>query len=143
MTHIERESGLSTSTPNLLPGHVSEYVMRKEEYEKAYREAREVLYNRGKQVGAPRPGADSIRHCTVDGLLLNDRDVLKEAWGERLADEILVTRRHLKIVIEQQMAIQKWILQRSLNLRPCLKQAVASPDLTLPARSIVPLSRAF
>src|SRR5258708_17488940 len=130
MPHIERESGFSTSTPNLLPihcGRVSEYVMRNEEYEKAYSEAREVLYNRGSQVGVPRLGADSIRHCTVDGLLLNDRGVLKEAWGERLADEIHValqgsslaviryqqgnlfwlqytaaTRHNLKILVEQQ-----------------------------------------
>ena len=140
MTQIERESGLSTSTPNPLPRHcgrVSEYVMRHEEYEKAYSEAREVLYHRGRQVGAPRLGADSIRHCTVDGLLLNDRGVLKEAWGERLADEIhaalqgsslaviryqqgnlfwlqytAATRHNLKILGEQQMAALKWMLQR-------------------------------
>ena len=64
--------------------------MRSEVYEKAYCDAREALYNRGKKVGSPLLGPDYIRHCAVDGLLLNDRDVLKEAWDERLADEILV-----------------------------------------------------
>jgi hypothetical protein len=103
--------------------------MRKEAYEKAYCDARDVLYNRGKKVGAPLLGSDSLRHCTVDGLPLNDHDVLKEAWDERLADEILVelagseslpnccpqgnllwlqysaaTRHNLELLIEQQIA---------------------------------------
>src|SRR5947199_1011305 len=66
------------------------YVIKNEEYEKAYSNAREVLYNRGKKISRPVCGAGGVRHCPVDGFLLTDRELLKEAWGESLADEILV-----------------------------------------------------
>src|ERR1022692_4274537 len=63
--------------------------MHNEEYEKAYYDAREALHRRGKKVGGPRCSAGGIRSCPVDGFLLTDRDLLKEAWGESLADEII------------------------------------------------------
>jgi hypothetical protein len=63
--------------------------MKNEEYERAYYAAREILHNRGKKVGCPSFGVDLVRSCAVDGSSLNDYDLLKEAWGKRLADEIL------------------------------------------------------
>lgn len=54
-----------------------------------YWQAREVIYRRDKKVGKPMYCQDGLRYCPVDGSLLSDRDVLKEAWGEDLADEIL------------------------------------------------------
>src|SRR5712692_7295570 len=62
--------------------------MRNDAYEKAYCDAREVLYNRGKKVGGPQR-AVGVRYCPVDGLPLTDRELLLEAWGADLADEIL------------------------------------------------------
>jgi hypothetical protein len=60
-----------------------------QQYEKAYLDAREVLYFRGKKVAKPTVGEDGFRYCPVDGFLLTDRGVFKEAWGDQLADEIL------------------------------------------------------
>jgi hypothetical protein len=65
-------------------------MIRNQQYEKAYSDAREVLYNRGKKVSRPVCGAAGVRHCLVDGFPLTDRELLKEAWGESLTDEILV-----------------------------------------------------
>ena len=63
--------------------------MKNEEYEKAYYDAREILHNRGKKIGCPLFGPNLIRSCIVDGFSLSDYDLLKEAWGEMLAQEIL------------------------------------------------------
>ena len=62
--------------------------MRNDEYEKAYRDAREALYLRGKKIGRLIYGQDGLRHCVVGGLPLSDREVFKEAWSEAIADEI-------------------------------------------------------
>src|SRR5580704_10296323 len=59
------------------------------QYEKAYLDARDVLYLRGKKVAKPTFGEDGLRRCPVDGSPLTDRGVFKEAWGDQLADEIL------------------------------------------------------
>ena len=121
--------------------------MKNEAYEKAYCAAREALYNRGKKVGSPVVGPDYIRHCTVDGLSLNDRDVLKEAWDERLADEIFLeladneslqnccpegtllwlqyvgaTRHNLQILIDHQIAARNMDSATLAELAPMLKQ---------------------
>ena len=121
--------------------------MRNEAYEKAYCDAREALYNRGKKVGAPLLGPSGIRRCAVDGLLFNDYDVLKEAWDESLADEILrelagpeaqpsccpegkllwlqycdATRQNLEILIEQQTAARQLGSATLATIAPLLKQ---------------------
>jgi hypothetical protein len=64
-------------------------LMKSEEYEKVYYDAREILHNRGKKIGNPLFGPDLVRSCAVDGFSLSDLDLLKDAWGERLAQEIL------------------------------------------------------
>jgi hypothetical protein len=64
-------------------------VMKNEEYERAYYDARQILHNRGKKVGSPSFGSDLIRVCAVNGFLLKDEEVLREAWGEGLTHEIL------------------------------------------------------
>ena len=64
-------------------------LMKNEEYEKVYYDAREILHNRGKKIGSPLFGPDLIRSCVVDGFSLSDYALLKEAWGEMLAHEIL------------------------------------------------------
>ena len=61
-------------------------------YERAYSEARAVLHRRGKIVGNPILGAGGVRTCLVDGLPLTDRELLREAWGDCLAAEILLER---------------------------------------------------
>ena len=66
--------------------------MKNGEYEKAYQEARAVLYRRGKRLEKPTLGDDGKRYCRVDGEPLTDRDLLREAWGESLANEILYER---------------------------------------------------
>src|SRR5882672_5145347 len=63
--------------------------MTKQEYDAAYRDARETLYRRGKRVGCPSHRADGLRQCPVDGTWLVDRTLLALAWGEALADEIV------------------------------------------------------
>ena len=60
------------------------------EYETVYNDARAVLHRRGKRVGGPRRNSDGSRQCLVDGFPLTDRDLLKEAWGESMTNEILV-----------------------------------------------------
>jgi hypothetical protein len=66
--------------------------MKSGEYERAYSEARAVLYRRGKRLEKPSLGPDGIRYCSVDGTPLTDRELLQEAWGESLAAEILYER---------------------------------------------------
>jgi hypothetical protein len=93
-------------------------------------------------------GSDYIRHCSVDGVLLNDHDVLKEAWDKRLAVEIFLeladresllnccpegtllwlqyaaaTRHNLQILIEQQITVRKLESAPLGELTPELKQA--------------------
>ena len=58
-------------------------------YEAAYNEARKLLHQRGKKVGRAYYGEDGLRLCPVGGLLLGDRDLLREAWGESLTQELL------------------------------------------------------
>ena len=127
------------------------YVIKNEEYEKAYSDAREVLYNRGKKISRPLCGACGVRHCLVDGFPLTDRELLKEAWGESLADEILVelaesnsvpdccqegnrlwheysssTRLNLKILIAKELAASKQDDATIAQLASRLLQAVES-----------------
>ena len=66
-----------------------EAVMRSDDYEKAYRDAREALYLRGKKIGRQIYDQDGLRYCDVNGLQLTDREVFKEAWSEAIADEIV------------------------------------------------------
>lgn len=66
--------------------------MKNGEYERAYSEARAVLYRRGKRLEKPTFGDDGVRYCRVDGIPLTDRELLQEAWGESLASEILFER---------------------------------------------------
>jgi hypothetical protein len=67
--------------------------MKKDEYELAYREARAVLYRRGKVLDRPVLDGDGRRRCCVDGLPLTDEELFTEAWDERLATELLGERR--------------------------------------------------
>jgi hypothetical protein len=60
------------------------------DYEKVYNDAREALHRRGKRVGGPRRDSAGSRQCLVDGFPLTDRDLLREAWGENLTNEILI-----------------------------------------------------
>jgi len=123
-------------------------AMKKQGYEKAYCDAREVLYNRGKKVGGPQRGSVGIRYCSVDGLPLTDRDLMIEAWGESLADEILVelaerdspqtccpqagrlwrqysdvTKRNLNMLIQQHVAASRHDSGTLTQLAPLLQQA--------------------
>jgi len=66
--------------------------MKNDVFEQAYYEARSVLHRRGKIVERPVYGSDGIRYCRVDGRPLTDRELLKDAWGEGLAEEILQER---------------------------------------------------
>ena len=66
--------------------------MKNDVFEQAYYEARAVLHRRGKIVEKPVFGSDGIRYCRVDGRPLTDRELLKDAWGEGLAEEILHER---------------------------------------------------
>src|SRR6476661_1013864 len=58
-------------------------------YEVAYMDAREVLFQRGKAIGRPYRKDSASRYCPVDGRALSDRELLIEAWGESLANEIV------------------------------------------------------
>src|SRR5216684_1742049 len=79
--HLYYSPGLITVISSLclnrLSATFSESVMRNEAYEKAYCDAREVLYNRGKKVGGPQRAVD-VRYCPVDGLPLTDRELLMD-----------------------------------------------------------------
>ena len=122
--------------------------MKNEEYEKVYYDAREILHNRGKEIGGPSFGPDLIRSCVVDGFSLSDYDLLKEAWGEMLAQEILrefaesdslpnccpegnrlwqeysdSMRLNLEILIKQQSAASKKDVATVAQLAPMLFQA--------------------
>jgi len=63
--------------------------MTQEEYGHAYLEARDVLYRRGKAVGKPQFKATG-RVCPIDGNLLSDLGLFREAWGESVAHELTI-----------------------------------------------------
>ena len=63
--------------------------MANEGYKTAYSEALAVLYRRGKKIGKPVCSHDGFRYCQIDDVPLRDRDILIEAWGDSLADEII------------------------------------------------------
>jgi len=63
--------------------------MANEGYERAYRDALDVLQLRGKIVGKPAYSQDGLRYCRIDQVALGERDILEDAWGESLADEII------------------------------------------------------
>jgi hypothetical protein len=71
-------------------------VAMENEYEKAYRDALNVLFLRGRQVGRPQCDASGTRRCLVDRVSLTDLEVLREAWGELLARDILREREALE-----------------------------------------------
>jgi hypothetical protein len=62
------------------------------EYERAYRDALNVLFRRGRQVGRPHKSKDGTRRCQVDRVSMTDLEALREAWGEALARDILRER---------------------------------------------------
>ena len=122
--------------------------MKNEEYEKVYYDAREILHNRGKKIGNPLFGPDLVRFCAVDGFSLSDLDLLREAWGEGLAQEILrelaegdslpnccpegnrlwqeysdSMRLNLEIVLKRQSAASKKDVATVAQLAPMLLQA--------------------
>jgi hypothetical protein len=72
-------------------------MMNSEEYEQAYREAREALYRRGKRVGRPAPGREGLRVCNVNSTPLTDRELFTEAWGRALAEDILSLNRSVTL----------------------------------------------
>src|SRR5881296_2815570 len=104
--------------------------MKNTEYGKVYFEAREVLYRRGRKVGGPVNGPDGVRQCSVNCVLLNDRELFEDAWGKAIAEEIIqehaesefypdgcrecdrllreyfvATKHYLKIFTDQQVAV--------------------------------------
>lgn len=122
--------------------------MKNEDYEKAYYDAREILHNRGKKIGSPTVGRDLVRSCVVDGIPVNDLELLTDAWGERLVREILaelaesdslpdccpegnqlwqdyckVGRRNLEILLQQQAAAGTNDSATLSQLVPALRQA--------------------
>jgi hypothetical protein len=129
-------------------------IVTKQEFDEVYCEAREALYRRGKLLGKPAICKDGVRRCPVNGVLLIDRDLLKEAWDEPLADEILAdlnesettpvccveferlwhdyilaTRRYLRVFAEQQVLLTEHarlapILAEASQTRGRLRQAV-------------------
>ena len=72
--------------------------MTQEEYGKAYIEARDVLYRRGKVVGKPQVTATG-RVCPIDGNPLSDLGLFREAWGEALAHELTINT-YVSIIAE-------------------------------------------
>ena len=72
--------------------------MTQEEYGKAYIEARDVLYRRGKVVGKPQVTATG-RLCPIDGNPLSDLGLFREAWGEALAHELTINT-YVSIIAE-------------------------------------------
>ena len=63
--------------------------MSNAEYNEVYWEARDALYRRGRKVGGPVKGSDGVRRCSVNGVLLDDRELFEDAWGKVLAEEII------------------------------------------------------
>jgi hypothetical protein len=55
--------------------------MANEGYEKAYGDALEILYLRGKKVGKLARSQDGFRYRQIDHVPLGDREILIEAWG--------------------------------------------------------------
>src|SRR5947209_11023955 len=126
-------------------------VGKEEEYEHVYYEAREVLYRRGKKLGKPVQGDDNLRRCPVDDALLTDRELLSEAWGVVLSEEVLsehahrqalpsgcalcdklwreysqATRHYLKLFTDQALAEAKHDAMELARLIPILQQASES-----------------
>jgi hypothetical protein len=62
---------------------------RSAEYEEAFWQAKNALYRRGKRIGRTLENSYGVRLCMVDGIPLTDRELLIEAWGSSLADEII------------------------------------------------------
>jgi hypothetical protein len=58
-------------------------------FEEAYWQAKEALYRRGKRIGKTLEDTCGVRLCVIDGIQLTDRELLIEAWGSSLADEII------------------------------------------------------
>jgi len=63
--------------------------MRSNDYEKAYKDAREALYLRGRKIGKQLYQQDGLRYCLADGLPVTDREIFQDAWGKPTADKIL------------------------------------------------------
>jgi len=79
-------------------------------YEAAYREARKVLHERGKNVGLPVRSVDGLRLCPVGEILLLDYDLIKEAFGESFADEILSERVEIGSVPSEAVCGRQFVL---------------------------------
>jgi hypothetical protein len=58
-----------------------------EEYEDVYQEALLCLAENS-NVGFPFQQPDGARRCEVDGLLLNDSQVIELWWGKEIAEKI-------------------------------------------------------
>ena len=123
-------------------------------YEQAYSDAKDALYRRGKRVGKVTETEDGPRLCFVDGVLLSDREVLVDAWGDCLADEIIseraaasplpaclecrrlwaeytaATRRYLRLFTDQSLARNNGasslapLLEQTLNSRRALRSSI-------------------
>jgi hypothetical protein len=91
MVQIEAERKL-TRPDCFIAGLQEENTMKNNSYEMAYREARAVLFRRGKSVGRPITREDGLRQCRVDGFPMTDAAVFTEAWDQRLAEELLRER---------------------------------------------------
>jgi hypothetical protein len=89
---VVAEPARENGPPVALTCLVLEGQMKHDAYEQAYYEARAVLHRRGKIIEKPAYESDGIRYCRVNGLLLSDRELLEDAWGDRLAEEILRER---------------------------------------------------
>jgi hypothetical protein len=72
--------------------------LQNDEFEEAYNEARAALHRRGKIVEMPTISHDGVRYCRVDGQPLTDRELLREAWGDGLTDEILRAQERAKAI---------------------------------------------
>ena len=72
--------------------------MTQEEYGRAYLEARDVLYRRGKVVGKPQLTATG-RVCPIDGNPLSDLGLFREAWGGAVAQKLTIST-YVSIITE-------------------------------------------
>ena len=61
--------------------------MTDEEYEDAYREALRCLAEQF-SVGQPFVRPDGTRVCSIDGILMEDEQVLKDWWEEDIVEQI-------------------------------------------------------
>lgn len=64
-----------------------------DEYEDAYQEALFCLQEEA-TVGYPVIGPEGERTCRVDGMVLNDYEVLQRWWGKDIADIVCEDRKH-------------------------------------------------